>query len=347
MNKKRETLLSIFGALCFFLSAVEFLIPKPLPFLRIGLSNVPLLLGAKIFSFPDLLLLAIIKIIGQGIINGTLFSYIILFSFAGTAAAVLTIALFSKVPPRLISFTGISIAASFASNCAQLIVGYFVVFGSGVIYISPVFLAIGLITGLCIGIFCGQFVRESAWYQEILYDDYAIPISIPTDYQQADHPILRTAVGLFLIFFLWSIPLLLVKIIIFIAALLLCIAEKQQIRWGYLIASIVGIMLCYELFPMGRIIFSIGSIVITADALRTGFEKAIIFSAMIYLSRWMMQVHITLPGMLGSLLQKSLYLFSVLLELNKRIRPKHFLTDIDELLLSLPFAHTIENQGHV
>lgn len=344
MNKKRETLLPIFGALCFFLSAVEFLIPKPLPFLRIGLANAPLLLGAGIFSFPDLLLLGIIKIIGQGIISGTLFSYVILFSCAGTAAAVLTIALLKNLSPRIISLTGISIAAAFTSNCAQLIAGYFSVFGSGLLYMFPIVLALGLVTGLLLGIFCGQFAAESAWYQEIVYDDYTVPFNIPKDYQQAEHPVLRMSTGLLLMVFLWTIPILLVKTVIFIAAILLCIAEKQQIRWGYLLSSIMGIMLCYALFPMGRILFSVGGIVITAGALRTGFEKAIIFSTMVYLSRWIMQVHITLPGVFGSILQKSLYLFTVLVELHKRIRPKHFLTDIDELLLSLSFADTLEHQ---
>lgn len=52
MNKKQDALVPVFGALCFFLSAIEFVIPKPLPFLRIGLANVPLILALDVLSFP-------------------------------------------------------------------------------------------------------------------------------------------------------------------------------------------------------------------------------------------------------------------------------------------------------
>ena len=48
----RKTI-AILGAFCLFLSAIEYMIPKPMPFMRIGLTNVPLLLALDIFPFPE------------------------------------------------------------------------------------------------------------------------------------------------------------------------------------------------------------------------------------------------------------------------------------------------------
>jgi len=76
--------LAMLGALCLFLSAIEYMIPKPLPFLRIGLANMPLMLALDIFPFSAFMLLVCIKVIGQALITGTLFSYVFLFSLVGS-----------------------------------------------------------------------------------------------------------------------------------------------------------------------------------------------------------------------------------------------------------------------
>lgn len=164
MNKKQDALAPVFGALCFFLSAIEFVIPKPLPFLRIGLANVPLMLALDVLSFPAFLLLTMIKILGQAFISGTLFSYLVLFSAAGTMGAALTMYALRKLPRKAVSLVGISIAGAFVSNFIQLFIGRFFIFGEGIRYIAPPFLLIGTITSLLLGIFCESFKAESEWY---------------------------------------------------------------------------------------------------------------------------------------------------------------------------------------
>ena len=76
----RRNLIAFFASLCLFLSAVEYVIPKPLPFMRLGLANMPLVLALYVFGAKEILLLVLLKILGQGFITGTLFSYIFLFS---------------------------------------------------------------------------------------------------------------------------------------------------------------------------------------------------------------------------------------------------------------------------
>ena len=81
---QNDTITAWFGALCFFLSTIEYMIPKPLPFLRLGLANIPILLAIDILPLPAYSVLVLLKILGQGLIGGTLFSYIFLFSAAGS-----------------------------------------------------------------------------------------------------------------------------------------------------------------------------------------------------------------------------------------------------------------------
>ena len=337
MNKKQDALVPVFGALCFFLSAIEFVIPKPLPFLRIGLANVPLMLALDVLSFKAFLLLTMIKILGQAFISGTLFSYLVLFSAAGTIGAALTMYALHKIPRKVLSLAGISMAGAFASNCIQLFIGRFFVFGEGIRYMVPPFLFIGAVTSLLLGIFCENFEAESEWYAHIRDADAPLYVQLPGDTNRAPHPRIRLITGFTLLAALLFIPGLPAKAVIFFAGFLLCLAEKQKIYWIPLCVSTAGIVICHIFIPVGRELFLIGNFPITSGALLNGLEKAVVLQAMIFLSRWTLQVRIRIPGTLGMALDESLYIFKQLLEFKDKIRSRHIITSIDELLLGLPY----------
>ena len=160
----RKTL-ALLGAFCLFLSTVEFMIPKPMPFMRIGIANLPLMLALDIFPFPAFLGLAGIKVLGQAIITGTLFSYVFLFSLAGTGlAAISMFALRRLLGPDRVSFIGVGVLGAMMSNVSQMALAWLFLFGSSARFIAPPFFAMGLITGIALGIFCEVFARRSAWY---------------------------------------------------------------------------------------------------------------------------------------------------------------------------------------
>jgi len=158
--------IALLGALCLFLSAIEYMIPKPLPFMRIGLANMPLMLALDIFPFSAFLLLACIKVIGQALITGTLFSYVFLFSLVGTfLSAVLMFVLRRLFGKKHITFVGIGTAGAVISNLSQLALAHLFIFKDNVRYIAPPFLLTGLITGIVLGVFCEAFTRVSKWYK--------------------------------------------------------------------------------------------------------------------------------------------------------------------------------------
>ncbi|MCL2191546.1 MAG: Gx transporter family protein [Treponema sp.] len=161
----RRKTLALLGALCFFLSAVEYLVPKPLPFMRIGLANMPLLLALNVLGARDFFLLVVLKVLGQGLIGGTFLSFIFLFSIAGTFTSATAMFALGRMPGRRhLGFAGIGCAGAMVSNGVQLLLARHLVFGEAVRYLAPPFLAAGLVAGVTLGIVCEYFCRRSRWY---------------------------------------------------------------------------------------------------------------------------------------------------------------------------------------
>ena len=166
-NPETRKNLAMLGAFCLFLSTIEYMIPKPLPFMRIGLANLPLMLAMDIFPFPAFLVLTGIKVLGQALVTGTLFSYIFLFSLAGTALSAVSMYALRRILGRdRITFIGTGAAGAMISNTTQLGLAWLFIFRSSVVYIAPPFLGAGLITGIALGLFCEMFARRSRWYAE-------------------------------------------------------------------------------------------------------------------------------------------------------------------------------------
>jgi len=133
--------------------------------MRLGLANMPLLLALDIFSPYEFFLLALLKILGQGIIGGMIFSHVFLFSIAGTlSSALIMFGLRRLLGKNLLGFAGLGCAGAMASNCVQLLLSRYLIFGPALRYLTAPFLASGLVTGIGLGLVCEYFCRHSVWY---------------------------------------------------------------------------------------------------------------------------------------------------------------------------------------
>ncbi|WP_319562934.1 Gx transporter family protein [Marispirochaeta sp.] len=167
LHKRRIDLVAFLGALCLFLSTVEYLFPKPIPFMRLGLANLPILVSLHLLPFPYLMLLTLVKVAGQGLVNGTLASYVFIFSVAGSYSSVLAMYAVSRISGRFLSLVGISLVGSLTSNAVQVLLSIFFIFGKNAVMIAPLFLGIGTISGLVIGLIAEKFVERSRWHAEL------------------------------------------------------------------------------------------------------------------------------------------------------------------------------------
>ncbi len=158
-------LLAFLSAACLFLSAVEYSIPKPLPFLRLGLANLPLVIALHFLDAKNYLILIVLKILGQNLISGTLFSYVCVFSICGSFASGIGMLILYKAFFRrgLISNTGISIGGSLLNSLAQLAVANLILFPGtdAAKFIAPVLLGSSLVTGILLGLFAEKFYSSS------------------------------------------------------------------------------------------------------------------------------------------------------------------------------------------
>jgi heptaprenyl diphosphate synthase len=160
---------ALLGAFCLFLSTIEYMIPKPLPFMRIGFSNLPIMLALDLLSFRSFFLLVAIKIVGQSLVTGSLFSYIFLFSLVGSfGSAAIMLVLRRGLGPARISFVGVGTIGALVSNLSQVLMARIFIFGESAKYVAPPFLAVGVVTGIALGLFCESFTARSVWYRDRL-----------------------------------------------------------------------------------------------------------------------------------------------------------------------------------
>ena len=160
-------IVAMLGAFCLFLSAIEYMIPKPLPFMRIGIANLPIMLALDLLPAPAFFLLVAIKVFGQSLVSGSLFSYIFLFSMLGSfSSAGLMFGLRRLIGAGRTGYIGIGCVGALASNLTQILLARVFVFGESAKYVAPPFLAAGVATGIALGLFCETFVSRSVWYAD-------------------------------------------------------------------------------------------------------------------------------------------------------------------------------------
>lgn len=324
LSAAERSTIALLGALCIFLSALDHLIPKPLPFMRLGLANLPLLLALDVFSARPFFLLVFVKVLGQALVTGTLFSYAALFSLAGTILSALTMFLLrrSAVPGRAyLSLVGISIAGAFVSNAAQLVLARFIVFGEGILYLAPPFLTAGIVSGGLLGFFAERFSAASTWLRltrektPSINTAARVGVSLPADAPVKTTPLFRYALLFLLAAVFLIVPDLSVRAALFLLFWILAIAAGKKTRPLFTLAGIAVITICNLFPPFGKILFRIGPFIITEGSLLRGLQRAVTMEGLVMLSRAALSSIPRLPGKTGKLIEESFIILDRMNEL--------------------------------
>jgi heptaprenyl diphosphate synthase len=353
-SERRETL-AFFGALCLLLSTLEYLIPKPIPFMRVGLANLPVLLALSTFDARTVLLLVTLKVLGQGFIGGTLFSYVFVFSAAGSFAAGLAMLAASRLGGARISLVGVSVFGALASNVAQLLLAVALVFGRTGWLIGPPFLAVGTVSGLLLGMLASAFERTSTWLRRsrglASSGTPAAAVGRPPDvvhspapgrprWRRARRDLLGRIVsprGAFLAGLAMLLPFVFIEHLGLQAALValylaLSLLVGRRFRPLFPVMATIGIVAANLLMPSGRVLWSAGPLSITSGALMLGLRKSLTFVGLVYLSLFAIRPGLPLPGKIGGLAARMVYYFERLLEADKSLDRRDPLGSLDRLL---------------
>jgi len=316
---KRLDTLALFAALSLFFSIIELLIPKPIPFLRIGLANLPLLAALTFLSTREFLLLVVLKIFGQAIVTGSLLSYVFLFSAVGSLTSGVLMLALRQLYPRSISMIGISVAGAFGSSGAQLLFASWFIFGSSTRLIVPPFLIMGMVTGTLLGTAAELMLRHSRWLAHYIKTPASQPgggeAAVPGEKEKTSvtrHDLFLLLAGLAMIppFILQSsltIKILQTLLIIFYGAAL---GKRIRLLPGFIVLA--GVCAASLIQPVGEVLFYIGTFPISRGALRQGLSRGLNLIGMVYLSRCAISARLRIPGKAGQLMYRVFFYFEEL-----------------------------------
>ncbi|MCQ2494859.1 MAG: Gx transporter family protein [Lachnospiraceae bacterium] len=149
-------ILALFAALSFGIYAAEVFIPNPIPIpgIKLGLSNIIILVVLRRYGVKDASLVLIVRLILSCLLFGSLLS--LLYSAVGGVICLLVEALIN----RILNGRAIFVTAAFGAlfhNAGQLAVAIAVTRSPGVLLYAPYLAVAGIITGLITGL-CAFFI---------------------------------------------------------------------------------------------------------------------------------------------------------------------------------------------
>lgn len=146
---KRVAYYGIFASLAILMGYVEAMIPLPLPpGIKLGLSNVVIVLCMYIMDLKSAFFISIIRIF----ISALLFKGFVSmwYSLAGAVLSFMVMAVLFK--SKGVSIIGVSALGGVFHNIGQVIVAAILLGRNIVIYLLPVLMISGVVTGVLIGI---------------------------------------------------------------------------------------------------------------------------------------------------------------------------------------------------
>lgn len=287
---------------------IEYAIPKPLPFMRLGIANMGIMLALYVLPIKQVLLLTLIKVFLQALISGTFFSYIFLFSFLGSFSSAFVMILSKTLFKSKISFLGICLSGALANNLCQILLSYLIIFRSSTSYIAPILLISGFISSFVLGLFTQKFVDKSIWYNLIQKDENS-ESSFEIEQLISE-----------------SVDLNSVK------------KKKSKKICKNLFSSfmlLVSIIFFSLLVPSGKLLFSIGIFKVTQDALLLGLKRGLILILSVYVSKFIVAKFPPLKGKVGNFINLIFMYFKELTTLDFKNEKGNILEKLDNHLINV------------
>lgn len=153
MNDRKRKV-AYFAGLSAFVGVFENFIPLPVPFLRIGLSNIPVCFSFTMFNFWECLFIVLFKVTFAHLFRGTLFSYPFLIGLCGNLFFLLIGYPFYHLLKNYISFISLSIVGAFSHNVGQILAATLFIPPKPLLYFSVILISLGIILGFINGIIC-------------------------------------------------------------------------------------------------------------------------------------------------------------------------------------------------
>ncbi len=144
------------------LHGLEALVPAPIPWLRLGLSNIITVITLFFYGIRPALMVTMVRIVLGSLLLGTFLGPAFFLSLSGGLAGTVSMGVVMTLFPESFGVLGISLIGAFFHNLAQLTTAYllFVRKIEAILIVLPFLLAAGTVTGACNGLAARYLIRE-------------------------------------------------------------------------------------------------------------------------------------------------------------------------------------------
>lgn len=153
---------AILSAYALALHGFEAMLPSPIPWLRVGLANIITLTALLLFDFRTAMMITLIRVILGSLFTGTFLGPSFILSLGGGVCGTCSMGIMLLMSRKLFGPVGLSLIGALFHNAAQLFLAYwlFIQRIEAVLFISPLIILIGTITGFMNGIVAEILVKN-------------------------------------------------------------------------------------------------------------------------------------------------------------------------------------------
>ncbi len=137
------------SCLAIVIGIMESLIPRPLPWFKLGLANIINLIVLIIWGFRVAFIVLVVRVTGVGLILGTLMTPAFVLAFSGGLLSIIVMNLAKFIRCSVI---GISVTGGLFHNIGQWIILFILMRHSSLIAFLPLLLITGIFSGLLTGL---------------------------------------------------------------------------------------------------------------------------------------------------------------------------------------------------
>ncbi len=153
------------AALALGLSVLEAAIPSPLPGVKPGLANIVTLIVLERYGWRTAAWVSLLRVVAGGLLMGNFLAPGFFLSLSGALCSLGVLAVSKHLPQRWFGAVTDSIFAAFAHIAGQLLLVYFwLIPHTGLLYLVPIFAAAALLFGTVNGVIAAHYLEDEKTY---------------------------------------------------------------------------------------------------------------------------------------------------------------------------------------
>lgn len=162
-STRRLTRIGLLAAAAVVLFVFEGLAPRPLPWMKLGLGNLPVMLALMGYGPLAALAVSVLKLFIGGLLSGSLANPAFFIGAGAGMCSWLVMSVARVLGRSIFSAVGLGIWGALTHQLAQLALAYLYIGQWGMWTLLPVALLGGLISGILIGLLAHWVHDRSMW----------------------------------------------------------------------------------------------------------------------------------------------------------------------------------------